>query len=163
MAQYTLLLAGHFWPWVQRLFTSHGKQASTNCSPNLVLCPASSGMSIAHIEPCRNFERVWTNIHCFQRDAFGLGARPAPRERSPGSPEICQVSFTGGPKKIPATKACLQLPCDIQSDPRHNWRFKFSPTRRRFLEWSPHMTPKFLGLHGCCSLGPKKSRAPACT
>jgi hypothetical protein len=87
----------------------------------------------------------------------------AARERDRGNSEICQVAFTSGPNNFPATKACLQLPYDIQSDPRHNWRFKFSSTRRHSLEWSPYMTPKFLGLHGCCSLGPKKSRAPACT
>jgi hypothetical protein len=130
-------------------------------SSRTVLCPASSGMSTAHIESCRNFERVWPNIHCFQQDAFGLGTRPVARERSRGSYEICQVAFTSGPNNFPATKACLQLPCDIQSDPRHNWRFKFSSTRRRSLEWSPYMTPKFLGLHYCCSPGPKKSRARA--
>jgi hypothetical protein len=73
------------------------------------------------------------------------------------------VAFTSGPNNFPATKACLQLPYDIQSDPRHNWRFKFSSTRRHPLDWSPYMTPKFLGLHGCCSLVPKKPRAPACT
>jgi hypothetical protein len=132
--------------------------------PSPVLCRASSGMSTAHIESCRNFERVWPNIHCFQRDTFGLGnSRPVAREHSRGNSEICQVAFTSGPNNFPATKACLQLPYDIQSEPRHNWRFKFSSTRRHSLEWSPYMTPKFLGLHDCCSLVPKKPRAPACT
>ena len=95
--------------------------------PSPVLCPASPGMSISHIETCRNFERTRPKVHYIQRHTFGLGGRPSSRVRNREKSEICtgglrNSCFASGPNNFSATKACLQLPCDIQSDPirKHN-------------------------------------------
>ena len=143
----------------QRLFVPHTHQPQ----PNLVLCPASPGMSISHIQSCRNFERVWPSIHCFQWVAFGTRRRPLARECNRGKPEMFQVAFTNGPNNLPDTKAYPKAPYGIQSAPRYIWWFTFSSTRRRSLERSPDMSPKFLGFHARRGHAPMKPKAPACT
>jgi hypothetical protein len=141
----------------QCLFAPHKHQPQ----PNLVLCPAALGVSISHIQSCRNFERVWPSIHCFQWGALGLGRRPVARECSRGKPEMCQVAFTNGPNNLPGTKAYLQLPYGIQSAPRYTWRFTFPSTRRRTPERYPDMSPKFLGFYDRRGHAPQKTEAKA--